>query len=66
MKILLNGTEYTLENVCTVEELLRILEMNEKPVVVEWNGQAISPSEFSSTMINDGDRLEIISIVAGG
>jgi thiamine biosynthesis protein ThiS len=35
-------------------------------VVVEHNGDAVAPSEFSKRMISSGDRLEIVKIVAGG
>lgn len=35
-------------------------------VVVELNGEALSPSESSQVILNNGDRLEIVRIVAGG
>jgi thiamine biosynthesis protein ThiS len=34
--------------------------------VVEHNGEAVAPSEFSQRRLNTGDRLEIVKIVAGG
>jgi thiamine biosynthesis protein ThiS len=34
--------------------------------VVEHNGQAVAPSEFGQRPLADGDRLEIVNIVAGG
>jgi len=34
--------------------------------VVEHNGEAVAPSEFSHRRLNAGDRLEIVKIVAGG
>ena len=37
-----------------------------KRVVVEHNGEAVAPSEFSQRRLNAGDRLEIVKIVAGG
>jgi thiamine biosynthesis protein ThiS len=35
-------------------------------VVVEHNGEAVAPSEFSGRQLKAGDRLEIVKIVAGG
>jgi thiamine biosynthesis protein ThiS len=35
-------------------------------VVVEHNGEAVAPSEFAGKHLREGDRLEIIRIVAGG
>ena len=37
-----------------------------RSVVVEHNGEAVAPSEFSMRQLNAGDRLEIVKIVAGG
>lgn len=37
-----------------------------RSVVVEHNGEAVAPSEFSKRQLHAGDRLEIVKIVAGG
>ncbi len=37
-----------------------------RSVVVEHNGEAVAPSEFARRLLNAGDRLEIVKIVAGG
>lgn len=66
MTIQLNGSAHTMDASCTVEVLLESLNMKGKPVVVELNGHALSPSEFSHSEIKEGDIVEIISIVAGG
>ena len=49
--------------------LLRWLEAQDllpRSVVVELNGEAVAPSEFASRELHDGDRLEIVRIVAVG
>lgn len=66
MTIQLNGSPHTLDTSCTVEALLDSLGMKGRPVVVELNKKALSPSEFASAQVRDGDVVEIISIVAGG
>ena len=37
-----------------------------RSVVVELNGAAVSPSEFTERQLSVGDSMEIVKIVAGG
>lgn len=66
MLICLNGDDYELEKPCSVRQLLDLLGMGERPVVVELNGKALLPREFPECLVHEGDRVEIVSIVAGG
>ena len=51
---------------CTIEEFLVAQRLLPRSVVVEHNGEAVAPSEFSQRKLNADDRLEIVKIVAGG
>ncbi len=51
---------------CSLKEFIENHGLRAGSVVVELNGSAISPSEFKAKEIQDGDRLEIVNIVAGG
>ena len=51
---------------CSIEAFLISQNLLPRSVVVEHNGQAVAPSEFSSRQLAAGDRLEIVKIVAGG
>lgn len=64
--VLANGKKLEACLPCPLEEFLRSLQLPPRSVVVEHNGQAVPPSEFAQRQINDGDRLEIVRIVAGG
>lgn len=64
--IMLNGIPYELTEPCSVSRLLELLNMKGKPVVVEHNGAALLPQDFSRVTVSPGDRVEIVSIVAGG
>ncbi|PNC79309.1 thiamine biosynthesis protein ThiS [Akkermansia muciniphila] len=64
--IMLNGAPYELAEPCSVSRLLELLNMKGKPVVVEHNGAALLPQDFSRVTVSPGDRVEIVSIVAGG
>ena len=62
----INGDEREFSDEMAVSSLLDELDLGEKPVVVELNRQAFSPSEFESQILKNGDELEIITIAAGG
>ncbi len=64
--VIANGQRVPADFPCTIEEFLKARKLFPRSVVVEHNGQAVAPSEFSGRALQDGDRLEIINIVAGG
>jgi len=51
---------------CSIEEFLVAQKLLPRSVVVEHNGEAVAPSEFSRRQLHAGDKLEIVKIVAGG
>ena len=61
-----NGKSIEAKLPCSLEEFLLAQKLLPRSVVVEHNGEAVAPSEFSGRTINAGDRLEIVKIVAGG
>ena len=61
-----NGQPLTAKLPCTLQEFLIAQGLLPRSVVVEHNGEAVAPSEFSKRQLNGGDRLEIVKIVAGG
>jgi thiamine biosynthesis protein ThiS len=64
--VIANGQRMATEFPCTIEQFLRARKIPPRCVVVEHNGQAVAPSEFGQRPLADGDRLEIVNIVAGG
>jgi len=61
-----NGKPITAQLPCSIEAFLVAQKLLPRSVVVEHNGEAVAPSEFSRRQLNAGDRLEIVKIVAGG
>ena len=61
-----NGQKIAAALPCSIEEFLVAQKLLPRSVVVEHNGEAVAPSEFSQRRLNAGDRLEIVKIVAGG
>jgi thiamine biosynthesis protein ThiS len=66
MFITANGQPIEATPPCSIEEFLVAQKLLPRSVVVEHNGEAVAPSEFSRRQLNAGDRLEIVKIVAGG
>ena len=66
VSIIANGLPITATLPCSIEEFLIAQNLLPRSVVVEYNGEAVAPSEFSKRQLNAGDRLEIVKIVAGG
>lgn len=64
--IIANGKTIEAPLPCSLEEFLRHQRVLPRSVVVEHNGEAVSPSEFGKRQLKPGDRLEIVKIVAGG
>ena len=61
-----NGKQVEASLPCSIEEFLLAQNLLPRSVVVEHNGEAVAPSEFSRRQLYSGDRLEIVKIVAGG
>ncbi len=64
--VIANGRAMAAPLPCSLEEFLRAHELRPRSVVVEHNGEAVAPSEFSRRQLAAGDRLEIVQVVAGG
>ena len=61
-----NGSKKAGAFPCTIEQFLLNQKLLPRSVVVEHNGHAVAPSQFATRLVNAGDTLEIVRIVAGG
>ena len=64
--LIANGKRVLVKLPCTVNDYLLAHNLLTRSVVVECNGEAVVPSEFATRVLKDGDRVEIVKIVAGG
>ena len=62
----INGQEYALTKVMSLQELLEEQGYRSNLVAVELNVAIVKRSEYGSTMLTAADRLEIVSFVGGG
>ena len=64
--LIANGQRIEARFPCSLEAFLIAQKLLPRSVVVELNGEAVAPSEFSQKQLQSGDRLEVVNIVAGG
>ena len=60
-----NGMELDLAGK-TVSEYLATTNYDQKRIAVERNGDIVFKSQYDVTLLEDGDRLEVVSFVGGG
>lgn len=61
-----NGDDHTCEANLNMIELLQHLGLNPRLVAVEYNGEILHRQFWENTIIQNSDRLEIVTIVGGG
>jgi sulfur carrier protein len=66
MKIRVNGEEKEIADGLNVARLLEELQIRPGRVVVELNRNIVSRQAHGSTLLKEGDALEIVHFVGGG
>lgn len=61
----INGTEKDVSGM-TIAEYLKTTNYNIVRIAVEANGEIIPKTQYETTVICDGDSIEIVSFVGGG
>ena len=60
-----NGKELDLAGK-TIAEYLLTTDYDAKRIAVERNGEIVFKSQYSETVLKDGDSIEVVSFVGGG
>jgi thiamine biosynthesis protein ThiS len=66
MTIALNGERVDTCGVQTVAELVERYQLSPQSILVEYNGAALHRREWPEKTLAEGDRIELIRVVAGG
>jgi sulfur carrier protein len=61
-----NGKDVTTRERILLPDLLVQLGLNPRLIAIEYNGEILHRQFWSETQVNDGDRLEVVTIVGGG
>lgn len=63
--IKVNGIQKELSDI-SVTEFLLLENYDTKRIAVEVNGEIVPKSCYDSTILKDGDSVEVVSFVGGG
>lgn len=66
MELTINGESRTHPDGLSVADLLARMELNPAIVAVEVNRQLVTRRRHAETTLNDGDVMEIVTLVGGG
>jgi sulfur carrier protein len=66
MQITVNGEPKSIEPGTTVAALVVALGLGAGPVAVERNREVVPRAQHATTLLADGDALEIVHFVGGG
>ena len=66
MNIQVNGQTRELANGSTIATLLSDLGVTQPHVAVEVNLEVVPRAQHPETVLNDGDRVEVVTLVGGG
>jgi len=66
MNLTVNGEARSLEGVTHVAALVAALGLDGRKVAVERNLEIVPRSAYERTLLEDGDRIEIVHFIGGG
>ena len=66
MQVTINGTPQSVPEGTTIADLLTQLGKNPKFLAVERNFELVPRTRHAECVLNDGDSLEIVTLVGGG
>jgi sulfur carrier protein len=64
--VVVNGAATSLAAGATLSDLLESLGLGARFVVAERNGEAVPRAAMATTVLAEGDRIELVRAVAGG
>ncbi len=66
MQIQVNGEQRDVEANVSITELLKQMELDPRYLAVERNLELVPRGEHAETLLAEGDRLEVVTLVGGG
>ena len=66
MQVEVNGEQYQVAAGASVAQLLDQLQLDPRYLAVEHNLQLVPRADHADTILTEGDRLEVVTLVGGG
>jgi thiamine biosynthesis protein ThiS len=64
--ITLNGEPFVVDGPISISDLLARLGIDPRIIAVEHNISVVKRDRYGSTIVNEGDQVEIVRFVGGG
>ena len=66
LRVFINGESKEISGTPSLAELIEQLDLPAARIAIELNRDVVRRSEWNSTVLQDGDRIEIVHFVGGG
>ena len=66
MWLLLNGERREVANGLSLAELVETLRLAPERIAIEFNQSVVRRADWSTLMLKEGDRVEVVHFVGGG
>ncbi|HEY1752508.1 MAG TPA: sulfur carrier protein ThiS [Caulobacteraceae bacterium] len=66
MRLTVNGEAREVSPATSIAALVTLLGLDRRKLAVERNLEIVPRSAFASTLLAEGDRIEIVAFVGGG
>ena len=66
ISISINGKAQQFDKPVSITELIEHMQIGNKRIAIERNGEIVPRGQFNTQMLADGDKLEVVVAVGGG
>lgn len=66
MTVTVNGAPHDVPEAATVADLIQLLGLGKNAVAAEVNQRLVPKRDHPTTPLQDGDKVELVSLVGGG
>ena len=66
MDVILNGEPKAIKTDSSIFDLIQLMDLGEARIAVELNLEIVPRSEHPTTMLKEGDTLEVVHAIGGG
>lgn len=66
MNLIVNGETTAVPSDATLADLVALFELTPQRVAIEVNERLVSRKVYAETVLREGDRVEIVTLVGGG
>ena len=66
MVVVVNGSEKEIGEPETISQFVSGLGLNQERLAVEVNGMIVRRTDWATTLLGEGDKIEVVHFVGGG